>query len=71
MIPMEQGVQYLIQGGAVGLAIYLAWVNYKLNSNHIEHHQRAVEMFADALKQDVQMDKELSVAIQKLTDRLT
>jgi len=31
-------LQILIQGGAVGIAILLAWIVYKLAGNHINHN---------------------------------
>lgn len=42
-------VQMIIQGGSVGVSIATLYTLYKITSNHIEHHEREMARFADAL----------------------
>lgn len=42
-------IEVLIQGGAVGLALGLVWVNYKLVSNHMNHNTDAISKMTEAI----------------------
>jgi len=54
-------IQYLIQGGAVGISFILIWVVYKLATNHDKH-------MLDALDRNTSAWNENTKALQKLAD---
>lgn len=42
-------LQIIIQGGAVGIAAFAIWVNYKTAGNHINHNTEALEKMSEAI----------------------
>lgn len=42
-------IQYLIQGGAVGIAIFALWMLYKVITNHEKHFTDAITKNTEAL----------------------
>lgn len=42
-------LQIIIQGGAVGIAAFALWINYKTAGNHINHNTQALEKFSEAV----------------------
>ena len=56
-------VQYVVQGGSVGVAVMALWILYKISGNHIAHLEKSNDRFAEAI------DK-LSDAITALRDKL-
>lgn len=70
-------VQFLVQGGSVGVALAALWILYKISSNHIEHHEMQISRFADLMEKDLIADKamaesqtKMAEAINRLTDKL-
>ena len=54
-------IQYIIQGGAVGLTLVALWIIYKLATNHDAH-------MLDALDRNTNAWSENTKALQKLVD---
>ncbi len=47
---MFEDPQFLVQGGAVGIALLLIWVLYKIVTNHIGHNTEVLTTLAVILK---------------------
>jgi uncharacterized phage-like protein YoqJ len=56
-------IELLVQAGAVGIALALIWVVYKLVTNHDNHLLDALERNTDAWVKN-------SAAISKLTEKI-
>ena len=56
-------IQYLIQGGAVGIVLVCLWITYKLVSNHDNH-------LLDALNKNTEAWVKNAEALTRLTDKL-
>ena len=63
-------IQVLIQGGAVGLALVLIGVVYKMSTNHSVHVEKASQKFAESLDKNTAAWLVNAKALQQLTDHL-
>ena len=44
-------IETIIQGGAVGLALFSMYIVWKLSSNHINHNTEVLTELKDAIKE--------------------
>ncbi len=51
----ESVIQTIIQGGAVGVAVFSMWITYKLASNHINHNTEASKELSTMLAKLIQI----------------
>lgn len=59
------GIQYLVEGGAVGIAVLLIWVVYKLVTNHDSHMLDALNRNTDAWLKNAEALGRLSEKLDK------
>jgi len=43
-------IEALVQGGAVGLAIFAMFIVWKLSSNHIRHNSEVLQELKDVIR---------------------
>lgn len=60
-------VQYIIQGGAVGIALIALWIIYKLVTNHDNHLLDALKRNTDAWVDHSKVMARFTSALEKLT----
>lgn len=63
-------VNTIIQGGAVGLALVLTWVVYKLSSNHMVHTQDIIKGTNRALRGNTKVLGKMSLSLDRNTNVL-
>jgi hypothetical protein len=59
-------LQKLGELGAVGIALFSLWINYKLVSNHENHYLKSHEQDTNVIKENTASNVELISTIQDL-----